>query len=80
MCMLSHFSHVQLSATLWTAAYKGPLSMGFCRQESWSGLPSPSQGDLPHTETEPVSPTSPAVASRFCPTSAAWEALGELQD
>ena len=35
-------SHVQLFATPWTAAYKAPLSMGFSRQEYWSGLPLPS--------------------------------------
>ena len=36
-CMLSHFSHVQLCATAWTAAHQAPLSMGFSRQEYWSG-------------------------------------------
>ena len=40
-------SHVQLSVTPWTAARQAPLSMGFSRQEYWSGLPSPSPGDLP---------------------------------
>ena len=35
-------SHVQLFATLWTIAYQAPLSMGFFRQEYWSGLPFPS--------------------------------------
>ena len=35
-------SHVQLLATPWTAAYQAPLSMGFSRQEYWSGLPLPS--------------------------------------
>ena len=35
-------SHVRLFATLWTAAYQAPLSMGFSRQEYWSGLPLPS--------------------------------------
>ena len=43
-CMLSHFSHVQLSVTLWTMACKAPLSMGFSRQEYWSGVPFPSPG------------------------------------
>ena len=37
--MLSRFSHVLLCATLWTAAHQAPLSMGFSRQEYWSGLP-----------------------------------------
>ena len=36
------FSHVQLLATPWTAAYQGPPSMGFSRQEYWSGVPLPS--------------------------------------
>ena len=44
-CMLSHFSHVQLFATPWTVAHQAPLSMGFFRQEYWSGLPCPSPGD-----------------------------------
>ena len=43
MCLvLSHFSHVRLSATPWTMARQAPLSMGFSRQEYWSGLPFPS--------------------------------------
>ena len=41
-CVLSHFSPVQLFATLWTIAHKAPLSMRFIRQEDWSGLPCPS--------------------------------------
>ena len=44
------------SATLWTAAYQGPLSMGFSRQEYWSGLPFPSPGNLPEPGIKPVSP------------------------
>jgi len=40
--MLSHFSHVQLFATLWTVAHQAPLSLGFSRQEHWSGVPLPS--------------------------------------
>ena len=40
--MLSHFSHVPLCATLWTAAYQAPLSLEFSRQEYWSELPFPS--------------------------------------
>ena len=42
VCMLSHFSHVQLFVILWTVAHQAPLSMGFSRQEYWSGLPFPS--------------------------------------
>ena len=41
VCMLIHFSRVQLCATLWTAAHQAPLSMGFTRQEYRSGLPCP---------------------------------------
>ena len=42
LLLLSHFSHVQPLATPWTAAYQAPPSMGFSRQEYWSGLPLPS--------------------------------------
>ena len=49
-------SRVQLFATLWTVTYQPPLSMGFSRQEYWSGLPFPSPGDLPHPGIEPRSP------------------------
>ena len=50
-------SHVQLFATPWAVAYQAPLSMGFSRQQSWSGLPFPSPGDLPNPGIEPGSPT-----------------------
>ena len=49
-------SHVQLFATPWTVAYQAPLSMGFSRQEYWSGLPFPSPGDLPNPGIKPRSP------------------------
>ena len=42
LLLLSHFSPVQLFVTPWTAAYQAPPSMGFSRQEYWSGLPLPS--------------------------------------
>ena len=45
-------------ATPWTAACQAPLSMGFSRQEYWSGLPFPSPEDHPDPETEPVSCTA----------------------
>ena len=41
----------------WTVACQVPLSMGFSRQEYWSGLPFPSPGDLPDPGTEPRSPS-----------------------
>ena len=48
MCMmLTHFGHVQLFITLLTVAHQAPLSMGFSKQEDWSGLPCPPPGDLP---------------------------------
>ena len=49
-------SHVQLLATSRTVACQASLSMGFSRQEYWSGLPFPSLGDLPHPGIEPRSP------------------------
>ena len=42
---MKSLSHVQLFATPWTAAYQAPLSMGFSRQEYWSGVPLPSPKD-----------------------------------
>ena len=51
---LSHFRW--FFVTPLTVAYQAPLSMGFSRQECWSGLPLPSPGDLPHPGIEPVSP------------------------
>ena len=49
-------SRVQLFATPWTVAYQAPPSLGFSRQEYWSGLPFPSPGDLPDPEIESRSP------------------------
>ena len=69
-CMLSHFSRVRLFATLWTVAHQAPLSMGFSRQEYWSGLPCPPPGDLPNPGMEPASLTSPALAGELFTTSA----------
>ena len=53
--VLSHLSRVQLVATQQTIACQAPLSMGFSRQEFWSGLPFPSPGDLPDEGIEPGS-------------------------
>jgi len=55
-------SRVRLFATLWTVACQAPLSMGFSRQEYWSGLPFPSPGDLPNPGIEPRSPALQADA------------------
>ena len=45
----------RLCATPWTAACQAPLSIGFSRQEYWSGLPFPPLGDLPDLEIKPAS-------------------------
>ena len=55
-------SRVRLFATPWTVAYQAPQSMGFSRQEYWSGVPFPSPGDLPNSGIEPGSPTLEADA------------------
>ena len=67
MCRLSR---VRLFATPWAVARQALLSMGFPRQEYWSGLPFHPPGDVPDPGTEP---TSPALAGRFFTTSATWE-------
>ena len=55
-------SRVRLFATPWTVAYQAPPSMGFSRQECWSGLPFPSPGDPPEPGIEPWSPELQADA------------------
>ena len=65
MCSVSC---VWLFGTPGTVACQSPLSLGFSRQEYWSGLPFPSLGDLPDPETEPASLASPALADRFFAT------------
>ena len=59
---------VQLLATPWTVAHQVPLSMGFPRQEYWSGLPFPSPENLPNPGLESTSPASPALAVGFFTT------------
>ena len=60
LCMPSHSSHARLAPPR-TAACQAPLSMGFSRQEYWSGLPCLPPGDLPNPGIEPTSPLSPAL-------------------
>ena len=60
-CMLSHFSCVLLFVTPWTVACQAPLSMGFSRQEYWSGLPCPPPKDLPNPGIKPTCVMSPAL-------------------
>ena len=62
MMKVKSLSHIQLFVTLWTVACQAPQSMGFSKQEYWSGVPFPSPGDLPDPEIEPG---SPALAGRF---------------
>ena len=61
-------SRVRLFATPWTVASQGPPSMGFSRQEYWSGLPFLSPGDLPNPGIEPGSPALQADALPSEPT------------
>ena len=65
MCALTH---VQLFATPWTVANQAPLSIGFPRQEYWSGSPFPTPRDLPDPEMEPTSLSAPALAGGFFTT------------
>ena len=59
---MKSLSRVRLFATPWTVAYQAPPSMGFSRQEFWSGLPFLSPGDLLDSGIEPGSPASWADA------------------
>ena len=60
--IVKSLSRVQLFATPWTVDNQAPPSMGFSRQEYWSGLPFPSPGDLPDPGIEPRSPALQADA------------------
>ena len=62
MCVLSR---VQLFTVPWTVARQAILSMGFPRQDYWSGLPLPIPGDLPDPGTEPASSVAPTLAGGF---------------
>ena len=67
-CHACVLSRVRLFATPWTVALQAPLSMGFSRQEYWSGLPFPSPGYLPDPGIEPVSPVSSALQADSLPS------------
>ena len=73
-CVPSHFSCVRLFVTLWTVARQAPLSMGFSREEYWSGFPCPPPGELPDPGIKPTSLMSPAFPGVLFTTSAPWEA------
>ena len=69
--VLSSFSHVRLFATPGTEACQAPLTMGFSRQEYWSGSPCLPQGNLPNSGTEsaaPVASETPALQADSLPT------------
>ena len=65
-------SHIQLFVTVWTVALMAPLSLGFCRQEYYNGLPFPTPGDLPNPGSELAS-LFPALTGGFFITSSPWE-------
>ena len=69
-----------LFGTLWAAARQVPLSVGFSRQEFWSGLPFPPPGDLPDSGTEPMSLESPAKVAGFFITEppGKWNSIIEI--
>ena len=70
VCVLSRFSHVKLFVILWTVAFQALLSMGFSRQDCWSGLPCPSPGELPDPG---IKSRSSALLAVYLPS----EPLGE---
>ena len=76
VCLLSH---VQLFVTLWTVAPQAPLSMGFSRQDYWSGLPCLLQGMFPTQGLNQDSRVS-CIAVVFFTTSATWEPLSYFYD
>jgi len=74
VCVLSHFSHVRLFANLWIVACQAPMSLGFSRQEYWSGLSFFSPGDLPAPGIKPLIALFPDLVVSFFPTSTIWQA------
>ena len=76
--VLSHFSRVRLFTTLWSVARRAPLSMGFSRQDNWSGLPCSPPGDLPDPGIKPTALMFPALVVRFFTTGATWDALLDI--
>ena len=76
MCVrVCALSHVQLLVIPQTVAHQVLQSMGFSRQEYWSGVPFPPPGDLPDPGIKPSRCVSPALASGFFTNCATWEAL-----
>ena len=79
VCVSVCVSHsvVTDSVTPWTVTRQAPLSMGFPRQEYWSGLPCPPLGDLPGPQTELTS-VSPALAGRFFTTESPGKPINDF--
>ena len=76
VCVYTYvLSVVSDSVTPWTAARQVPISMGFSRQEYWSGLPLPPPRNIPDPGIKPASLDSPALAGGFFTIGAIWEAL-----
>ena len=73
-CLLSHFHRVRLFVTQWTVGCQALLSMGFSRQEYWSGFPCLPPGDLLNPGVEHLVLVSPALAGEFFTTSTTWAA------
>ena len=73
LLLLSRFSRVRLFGTPWTVAHQIHLSMGFSRQEYWSGLPCPPPGDLPDPGIELTSCASPTLQMCSLPTEPPWK-------
>ena len=77
---MKSLSRVQLFATPWTVAYQASLSMGFSRQEYWSGLPFLSPRDLPDPGIKPGSPaleadaltSEPIIIDKYLVISSQW--------
>ena len=78
--MLSRFSRVRFFAALWTVARQAPLSMGYSRQEYWSGLQCPPPRDLPDPGIEPASPVAPALKADSLPLSHWGSPIGPETD
>ena len=68
LVMLSKLHPTLSSHGLWSVALQAPLSVGFPRQEYWSGLPFPFPGDLPDPGIESLSPESPELVGGFFTT------------
>ena len=72
---MNWLSRVWLSATPWTEARQAPLSMGFSRQEYWSGLPCPAPGDIPTPGIKPASPVAPTFQADSLPLNHSYDSI-----